>query len=372
MDKRGGISFILGVAVSAAALYLAFRNVPFADLVSYVGTINYWWILPSTAVALASFLLRVLRWRIILGPANDAGWAAAYHPMIIGFMVNCVLPGRVGEVVRPVVLRERSGVPVATGLATVGAERVLDMALLIALLAGVLVFVDIDPKLEIIFGDYRLSRDTLEGILSGMVQLSLAAVAGIVLLSIPKVRRQVPRWIAGAAHGLFFLPGERRRSLAEWLRPKVEGILENIAAGFSQIRSPGKLALCLVLSALVWLLVGWSYRILAYGCPGIHLTFVQMIAVMVIICFFIALPSVPGYWGLWEAGGVFALVLFGIRSTDASGFTLVNHAVQMLPVMVLGFVSVLITGTKLRFSKAAGADSGPDGARRISKSPSRD
>ena len=29
---------------------------------------------------------------------------------------------------------------------------------------------------------------------------------------------------------------------------------------------------------------------------------------MIIICFFIALPSVPGYWGIWEAGGVFALV----------------------------------------------------------------
>lgn len=372
MDKRSRISLLLGIPVSGIALYLAFRNVPFSDLVAYVATIDYVWIFPSLAVALVSFLLRVYRWRIILGPSHRVGAWDAYHPMIIGFMVNSILPGRVGEVVRPLVLRERSGVSVATGLATVGAERVLDMVLLIAMFFWVMATVEIDPALEITFGGYRLSRDTLQGILSGMVQLSVAAIVGIVLLSLPKVRRPLTRWAAQAPSLLLFLSPERRRRLGDRVQPLVEGITENIAAGFSEIRSPSKLLLCLSLSALIWPLMGWSYLLMAYGCPGIDLTFPQMVAVMVIICFFIALPSVPGYWGIWEAGGVFALYLFGIPATDASGFTLVNHAVQMLPVMLLGFVSVLITGTSLRRSPERSSVSGTADPGSISKSASSD
>jgi hypothetical protein len=68
---------------------------------------------------------------------------------------------------------------------------------------------------------------------------------------------------------------------------------------------------------------------------------------MVIICFFIALPSVPGFWGLWEAGGVFALSLLGISAKEAAGFTLASHAVQMIPVILVGFVSAVLTGVNI-------------------------
>ncbi|MGD8369796.1 MAG: lysylphosphatidylglycerol synthase domain-containing protein, partial [Desulfobacterales bacterium] len=83
------------------------------------------------------------------------------------------------------------------------------------------------------------------------------------------------------------------------------------------------------------------------GCPGIGLSVFELTAVMVIVCFFIALPSVPGFWGLWEAGGVFALALFGVPSKEAAGFTLVNHVVQMFPVILVGLVSAMVTGVNI-------------------------
>ena len=69
---------------------------------------------------------------------------------------------------------------------------------------------------------------------------------------------------------------------------------------------------------------------------------------MIIVCFFIALPSVPGFWGLWEAGGVFALSVFGVSVKDAAGYTLVNHAVQMFPVIFVGLASAIVTGINIR------------------------
>ena len=124
-------------------------------------------------------------------------------------------------------------------------------------------------------------------------------------------------------------------------------IIDNLAAGFELLKSPKKLGLCLVLSVLVWAAAGASHYVMAFGCPGIQLSFFQMYAVMVILCFFISLPSAPGFWGLWEAGGVFALTLFGISINDAAGFTLANHAIQMFPVILMGFASALITGVNV-------------------------
>ena len=106
MKRNLTISLFASVGLSAAALYLAFRNVPLSDLLSYLGSINYYWVIPSVAIALISFALRVIRWQIILASIQQIGFWQAFHPLMIGFMINCILPGRVGEVARPVILRQ--------------------------------------------------------------------------------------------------------------------------------------------------------------------------------------------------------------------------------------------------------------------------
>jgi hypothetical protein len=98
---------------------------------------------------------------------------------------------------------------------------------------------------------------------------------------------------------------------------------------------------------VIWGLAALSYYLVSLGCPGIELSFMEITAVMIIICFFIALPSVPGYWGIWEAGGVFALLLFGVSSKDAAGFTLANHAIQIFPVIFVGLISAMVTSVNI-------------------------
>jgi len=59
------------------------------------------------------------------------------------------------------------------------------------------------------------------------------------------------------------------------------------------------------------------------------------------------LPSVPGYWGLWEAGGIYGLMLFGVPRVEAAGLTLAFHVYQLVPVVLLGFLSAWIIGIGL-------------------------
>ena len=66
MKKNMTISFIGRVLVSAGALYFAFKNVPLTELFNYLASINYFWVLPAVLVAVFSFMLRAVRWQIIL------------------------------------------------------------------------------------------------------------------------------------------------------------------------------------------------------------------------------------------------------------------------------------------------------------------
>lgn len=347
MNKKIGISLILGLAVSIIALYLAFRNVPFNDLIIYLASINYVWILPAVVVILLSFALRAYRWKIILEPVGKIGFWQSFHPLMIGFMINCILPGRVGEVARPVILQKKEKIPFSTGLATVGAERVFDVGILIILFAVLLATIEIDPNLDIVFGKYHLNKTAFMTIGKGTFKLLLLLIVGIALVAFDKTRNVINNLITRMPGMFFFAGPDLKKKIQKKFCEPLVSVVENFATGFTLVKYPGKICACFSLSVVIWGLAAFSYYLVSLGCPGIELSFIDITAIMVIICFFIALPSVPGYWGIWEAGGVFALLLFGVSSKDAAGFTLANHAIQIFPVIFVGLISAMVTSVNI-------------------------
>lgn len=356
MKKKMILSLIGGILLSAVALFIAFKNVEISDLINYLGSINYFWMLLATMISLFSFVLRAVRWRIILESTRKISIWRAFHPLMIGFMINCVLPGRLGEVARPVILQKEEKVPFPTGLATVVAERVFDVCLLILLFMLTRGALNIDPDQSVVFKSYHLNMETLQTIFDTMLKLGALLITGIVLFSVGKIRQLIYSAIL-LSPKLFFFAGERFKALFEKkVCEPVINILKNIAVGFTLIRYPKKIILCAVFSVLIWLAQAYSYYLVSLGSPGIKLTYFEITSMMVIICLFISLPSVPGWWGLWEAGGVFALSLFGIAGKDAAGYTLANHAVQVIPVIFVGIVSAMILSVNIRKMSFAGKE----------------
>ena len=347
MKKNLTISLALGGVVSALALYLAFRNVPFADLVQYLASIDLVWMLPAVSLVVVCFLLRGLRWQIIVGSTAKIGFWNAFHPLMIGFMINCILPGRVGEVARPIILQKKEKVPFTTGLATVAAERVFDLIMLVGLFVVLIANIQIDPDINYTVGSQQLNRETLETVFRSMVILGLILIAGIIFVSIQTTRSLIVACIRLLPSLFFFGSPTVKTKIDQKICEPLIRIVENIAKGFELIKYPKKIVVCLFYSWLIWSLQAVSYYLVARGCPGIDLTLAELYTVMVIVSFFIALPSVPGFWGLWEAGGVFAMSLFGVAAKEAAGYTLLNHAVQMFPVIFMGFVSAVISSINI-------------------------
>ena len=346
MQKKIAISLSLSVLISIVALYLAFRNVPLRELYQYLKIANYWWLIPAVVVIVLTFVLRVFRWQLILRSARPIPFWPAFHPLMIGFMMNCILPGRVGELARPVLLKQQRRIPMATGFATVAAERLFDIVVLILLFTAVFGTISSKPDVLVHFGSRSLSHQTLQSAAAISIRMGLLLLAILVLFTIPQVRNAIVRLLTALACWTR-LTDSRFGTFIQKVVTFGTTFIDHFAQGLSLVSHPMRLAGCAALTAMIWALTVLIYYLVAQGFPGLELTLWQWTTVMVIVCFFIALPSVPGFWGLWEAGGVFALSLFNIGNQAAVGFTLVNHAIQIIPVILIGLLSALIASVNI-------------------------
>lgn len=349
MKKKILFSLAAGVLLSSIALFLSFRNVPFSDLYAYFVTIHYIWILPAILLVTAAFLLRALRWQIILNTSASVSFRMSYHPLTIGFMLNCILPGRLGEAARPLILKRKKGIPFTMGITTVVAERIFDAGFLVIFLALALTSIPTETAANISYGQYHLNRETLEMLGTHLVQFCIALVVLVFFVAFDKTRMVIGRFIDRLPDVILFWASSSTRA---WSRRRISDpmgrLLEHAADGLMLFKHPSRLAACTGVTLLIWFLTALSYYTMALGCPGMELSLYEISVMMVIICFFIALPSVPGYWGIWEAGGVFALTLFGVSPHAAAGYTLASHAVQLFPVIIMGFFSSLALSVNIR------------------------
>lgn len=347
MKKKFVISILAGVLLSVVTLYFALRNVSFDDVLQSILSIDPFWLLPIPLTIMISFLFRVIRWQLILRTSQNVPFFAAYHPLMIGFMLNCILPARAGEVARPMVLKQLGNVPFSTGLASIAAERFFDILVLLIFFAVMFQMVEIDPHIKIAFGKYHLNKSLLLSLGTGMVKLGIMIICIMALISSNKVRNIISSFLI-VLPGFFIRENQSiKNKMEERICKPLIRIIDNIGYGFSVIKKPGEIALCFILSIMIWVFAGISYYLLSLGFSGISLNIMEIFIFMIIICMFIALPSAPGYWGLWEAGGVFALTIFGVSANEAASFTLANHVMQFLPVIIAGIISMIITGINI-------------------------
>ena len=122
---------IVGVAVWRAPINwgAAWDNIRHANPFLY---------LAALAVYYASFVVRSIRWRVLLRNAGEDGPPASLVAiMITSFFVNCVVPAKMGDIYRGYLAKQKLNIPVSKALGTIIAERLIDLIVLMALLLAV-------------------------------------------------------------------------------------------------------------------------------------------------------------------------------------------------------------------------------------------
>jgi hypothetical protein len=308
----------LGIGISAVFLYFALRGENLAALGREILRARPGWFVLSVALATATFPLRALRLRLML--ARSAGAAALYpvwQATAIGFMANNVLPARGGEVVRAYAAARLVPTKFTTVLGALAVERVFDGLVMVLLLAVAVV----DPG-------FRATAS-----IGGRNVSAMAQWAGLVFIALLAVLFAMVHAPGGV---LAFAARALRRVLPPRAAEFVVGLARSFIEGLSILRAPGDFAHVLGWSFAVWLVNGLAFYVgfLAFGIAG--LPFSSALLLQGVVAIGVAIPSSPGFFGLFEYASRAGLGLYGVATTSAVSFAIGIHIGWFIPITAIG------------------------------------
>lgn len=307
----------LGIAISVACLYLAFRNVEWSKALETARQANYWLLLLSAATATMMFPLRARRWRTILDPVVPSlPLGELWRATAIGMMVNNVVPLRAGEFARAYALsHEEPKITFTTALASLVVDRVFDAIVVLLLLA-----------VSMVAPDFPGGATVLGHPVSQLATAFAAApVAMLVVL-----------------YSLVFFPDTLIRvfeATARRVSPAIEQrgseMLRRFAEGLSVLRTPAHF-----LAVFGWTLLHWLVQPLAFWlgfkAVGIDVPWSATLFVQGLIVVGVSLPAAPGFFGMFEFMAATALGLYGISQSDAATWALLFHVASLIPITLIG------------------------------------
>lgn len=331
MNKKY-IQLGVGILVSALFIWLAFHlgSISLSELWQALKKTNWLFAIPMVIITMASFYWRGIRWRLLLLPGHDIPASRLYPPLMIGFAFNNILPARAGELTRPYALMKQEKVPFTTGLLTVFVERIVDVVTLLVLLVLLPVYVKLDPTVSKSFGDLTINATWIEARMPALSVVSAIALLMLGTFMIPQVKNLYRAIIMALSP----IPLKVRSKLSE--------IVESVSRGLECLKNPRVLTLVAIHSVIIWFSVAFSFQVMSWGFPGVTITFPQALAFLVVSCLVISIPSSPGFWGLYEFGGLIALLMMGVvpdtpeGNSAAFAFTAVVHFLQWVPITAYG------------------------------------
>jgi uncharacterized protein (TIRG00374 family) len=322
-----GVRVALGIAISVVALYFAFPpRSEWGHVREAFARVQYVYVVPLMLLSAYTVVIRCQRWRLLLRPLGDVAFLPLLSATSIGFFCNMVLPLRVGEVVRPVLLARRTRLPASSVFGSVLLERLLDLVTILALLGTVVLLVPVS--------------DTIRR--SGIAFLVVALAAMALVLALQRRHPVALRFMSGAF-----------RLLPAAMRTRADAATHGFIDGLQGIGGGTALLHVVLYSFYLWLVTAslFGFGLIACGLP---VPFVSgALAVETVVAGAVSAPSAPGFIGTFQAGCIVALALFGVDRAEAIPYSFVVWVVQWLTQIVLGVVFLLRENVSFRDIRAS-------------------
>jgi glycosyltransferase 2 family protein len=297
--------------------YLAVRDVRFYATWHAVRTSNLAWLVPSLGALALAILLRVFRWRALFQPESRPPLRSLAKATLLGYFFNSILPLRAGEAARIEALKRYSGTSRAESTATVVLERIIDVSSLIVLLFLLLPWL---PPIAWL------------GAAGVAAAVCLGAVLGLALFARHVSRLPRPR----ALQWLTALPGVREERAVR--------LTKNAVSGLAALAHARQAVATLAWTFMSWFVLGLSFWLLMLGFD-LNLSLMAGLLVVIATGLAFIIPAAPGAIGVFEAAGIAAMKAYGADPSDALGYVLVLHALNLFPFLIAGVI-VLSANTR--------------------------
>jgi glycosyltransferase 2 family protein len=307
----------LGVALSVAALWWTLRGIDLGSVIAYIGRADTLRLGLMTAAATAIFPLRARRWRPILhSVAPHLPLGPLWRATAIGMMVSNVIPARAGELARAYALtRETPRVPFTAAFASVAVDRVFDaVVVLLLMLVAVL-----DPRF---IGGTVIGGQSASSVIAGGAVFAGSVL--VVLYAMARFPDAIVRTYEVVARRIFPRLERRGREL-----------LKSFVSGLGVLRRPALFGEVLGWTLLHWLLNAVAFWV-GFLAVGIDAPFTAALFLQGLIAIGVALPSAPGFFGVFELFAKAGLTMYGVPDDLAVAWAIAFHFLSFIPITVIG------------------------------------
>lgn len=307
-----------GLVITVGLLWWVLRDVSAAEVIHELRAADPWLLGGAVLLATFSFVLRAMRWRVLLLPAHAGSrFDSRFGATCIGFTVNNLLPARLGEFARAIALARSESIGIGASFASLVVERVFDGLILAFFLL-----------VTISLPDFPLGEGTTASLVRRTA--NLGAIGFGVAFALLWLAARKPDVAIGAFRGSI------GRLLGARLRQRALSVLESFIQGLGSLRQPAVFVKALAWSAVVWLNLSASVwlGLLAFDIrePG----FTGAMFLQSLIAFAVAAPSSPGFFGPFEFSARIGLGAWEIGSARIVSFATSYHILTFLPVTLIG------------------------------------
>jgi uncharacterized protein (TIRG00374 family) len=283
----------------------------------------------SALFILLSVTIRGLRWHLITG-LKLKQFKYVWQATNIGYLGNMIYPVRAGEVLRIITLQHLTGLRFGNVLSSSVIDRILDVIML-----GF-------SSLLVLW----LHRGNLDTMLVEKIEYSILGISSLAISSLLLTVIYVESLHVWVEQGAFW---KRFPRLLEWLIHGLDGVRV-----FR--RSPHPL-LIVLLSIFAFVVdFFWMWQVMfAFGWD---LPLETAITVGVFITIGAALPSAPGYLGVYQVACILALQLYNQPQAPAVAYSIILQLLYFLTVGLQGAMVMLFCGFNI-FRIAHSRDTAP-------------
>lgn len=335
-SPRRLLEMAAGFGLAALLLWVFFRDVNWDEVYRSLAEADLGLLALCSLGHALVLLIRSLRWRVLLRPLKpDLAVGPVWRYFTIGFVVSSLLPGRIGELLRPYLLARDQDLRFAPLFATVVTERVIDLlAVLLLLSVGF-----IAPGA---LGSHPGEPAVAEAVSAlnrvGLVSLALALAVGFFLIFL-RIRTD------SALNLLEWVLRPLPQKLKNWARD----LTQNFAEGIGGLAGLRQSSLFLGYTATTWFIItlaNWA----ALAAFGLDRPFLHLLFLTAVLSLGAAVPT-PAGTGTFHAGAILVVgVLWGFEDSAAStvaAFAISCHVASYIPAVFFGVISLLREGVHL-------------------------
>ena len=304
-------------------LWLCFRKIDFSQVVTYIKTAKYSWMLLSLLCLAISLFFRALRWNILI---ESLGYktrvSTTYESVLIAYFANTIFP-RLGEVTRCGTLTKKENIPFDKSFGTVVSERVLDLVILFAMALLVILF------------QWKLLGSLITSWLNPLIEkLTSNVVLGIIVIAA----------VVMSCIAVVFVFRKNKEKLSQnKLYMKIASLWNGFLDGMKSIFTMEKKGLFIFYTILIWGFYVVMTWLPFYMLPETsHLGLTEAVTLLGLATLGVVAP-VPGGMGVYHFIGILLLNgFYGISESAAVSFVTINHTTQMIFYLVTGVISYAI------------------------------